>query len=1016
MGKIKVIKKSTLSGKTEADDYKIYPVTKTEAVFTDKEDVDAADSTTPQGANKTVKEILNSVRSKGWVNTARLKDKSVTTEKLADEAVTTDKVADKAITGKKIADKTIDGSKLADHSITKAALGGDALSELEDTTQALDDVVFHENENDSEVPIPTGETLESDLVLDTEDFQIDDKKVQLANRDNTLGMGYKILRPHHIVEDRPKVILTARSKAYYSGMLHVTFDNVQYHVELTENDDAATVMSKIYAVLNEALATDYLLTLEDNVITILKRDNTAIADCVIDNADTDADVHVENTTEHINIYSIGQSDFNRENTIYEVRYNFDLDNKEITIPANCSLNFRGGSFKNGRILGSGTTISSSKNEIFDKVLLDGSWNIDNLYINFFKNSSDNDWIVDSICNIINNEKSSISKLLFTKGEIYTFRSGFYFKNNIIIEGNDSTVIFTDCSYDYIGFQISKYARKNHPKGIEDFEKVSSGNVSASKNTNVINASTSNVNIGDIVIIANSEDNSFSPSRTYYKQGDMFKVTSVTTNSLEVSELLTEDYTGDSISLYKLNTVETIVRNITIKTESDESHTIIPLLIYGATNSLIYNVKALGSWNVNIGISLSYNCLIDSCFVDYDYTHDSKSVTSLRYGIVIGHSKFITASHNYLKSGRHGLAIGNGAYSDLYIVSRYIVVENNVIATYGYSHQRALDCHGNAEYIIFRNNTVFDGIDVAAKNSYVIGNIIQFGQYSSSGLTLMESNSFYVENNIFRNDVSDNAAIILSSANDYESGKIYIIGNHFETSHKGGFISCNPNTAKIVNIYKNYVVTNGAFLSLQNGASNTVNVYNNIILSQLITCNNNTVIDLTMVGNYVYFENNTIYIHSGSTVNILNNTFKYDWIGLRLYSADTERIDITANICNNRFYNTLVDSTHSHDVLYLRNVNKINFAENTIINDYDKTILYYIDNSVLIAKNNNYYGGTSNHTIANNGSIQEEFVGASYTSTTRPIPINVGYSIFDTTLNKPIYWTGTTWVDATGTEV
>jgi hypothetical protein len=30
--------------------------------------------------------------------------------------------------------------------------------------------------------------------------------------------------------------------------------------------------------------------------------------------------------------------------------------------------------------------------------------------------------------------------------------------------------------------------------------------------------------------------------------------------------------------------------------------------------------------------------------------------------------------------------------------------------------------------------------------------------------------------------------------------------------------------------------------------------------------------------------------------------------------------------------------------------------------------------------------------------------------------NVGYQYFDTTLNKPIYWTGTKWVDSNGVEV
>ena len=35
---------------------------------------------------------------------------------------------------------------------------------------------------------------------------------------------------------------------------------------------------------------------------------------------------------------------------------------------------------------------------------------------------------------------------------------------------------------------------------------------------------------------------------------------------------------------------------------------------------------------------------------------------------------------------------------------------------------------------------------------------------------------------------------------------------------------------------------------------------------------------------------------------------------------------------------------------------------------------------------------------------------------RPISIGIGYNYYDTTLNKPIWWTGSAWVDVTGTNV
>ena len=44
-----------------------------------------------------------------------------------------------------------------------------------------------------------------------------------------------------------------------------------------------------------------------------------------------------------------QNMINKSNTIYEIRYDFDLNGKEITIPEGCVLDFQGGNFSNGTL-------------------------------------------------------------------------------------------------------------------------------------------------------------------------------------------------------------------------------------------------------------------------------------------------------------------------------------------------------------------------------------------------------------------------------------------------------------------------------------------------------------------------------------------------------------------------------------------------------------------------------------------------------------------------------------------
>ena len=61
------------------------------------------------------------------------------------------------------------------------------------------------------------------------------------------------------------------------------------------------------------------------------------------------------------------------NTIYEIRYDFDLNGGEVTIPGGCVLDFQGGSLSNGSIVGANTTLKSEPITIFNNCNLSGNW-------------------------------------------------------------------------------------------------------------------------------------------------------------------------------------------------------------------------------------------------------------------------------------------------------------------------------------------------------------------------------------------------------------------------------------------------------------------------------------------------------------------------------------------------------------------------------------------------------------------------------------------------------------------
>ena len=63
----------------------------------------------------------------------------------------------------------------------------------------------------------------------------------------------------------------------------------------------------------------------------------------------------------------------KANTVYEIRYDFDLNGADITIPENCVLNFTGGSLSNGTIEFDNTKIESNTNvSIFKTITFKGN--------------------------------------------------------------------------------------------------------------------------------------------------------------------------------------------------------------------------------------------------------------------------------------------------------------------------------------------------------------------------------------------------------------------------------------------------------------------------------------------------------------------------------------------------------------------------------------------------------------------------------------------------------------------
>jgi hypothetical protein len=111
-----------------------------------------------------------------------------------------------------------------------------------------------------------------------------------------------------------------------------------------------------------------------------------------------------------------QEMISQPNTVYDIRYDFDLNGVEVIVPKNCVLNFVGGTLKNGKIKGQNTLIAGSLSEILDNVILTGSYNNISCGLNWWKVSDTIDY--DNSINIQCAFDSSINSIMVDK--VYGF--------------------------------------------------------------------------------------------------------------------------------------------------------------------------------------------------------------------------------------------------------------------------------------------------------------------------------------------------------------------------------------------------------------------------------------------------------------------------------------------------------------------------------------------------------------------------------------------------------------------
>lgn len=181
------------------------------------------------------------------------------------------------------------------------------------------------------------------------------------------GKGYKILRKNIQPINIAVTKIRIESVPLTDGTLSFIINGKETQVAISAITDNTTalVTQKVASALQESM-TEYEVSVDASLITLTRKYDGSITPSVFSASTTDVICIITDSIkkEYRNILT--PVVINQSNTIYEIRYDYDLNGATINLPQNCILKFCGGSLNNGKLNGDNSIIEASPVKIFGK--------------------------------------------------------------------------------------------------------------------------------------------------------------------------------------------------------------------------------------------------------------------------------------------------------------------------------------------------------------------------------------------------------------------------------------------------------------------------------------------------------------------------------------------------------------------------------------------------------------------------------------------------------------------------
>lgn len=233
--------------------------------------------------------------------------------------------------------------------------------------------------------------------------------------------------------------------------------------------------------------------------------------------------------------------------------------------------------------------------------------------------------------------------------------------------------------------------------------------------------------GNVAIIYNPTNSSWSTKQTYYRAGEFFKTQYVgSSTSLKLAGGLYAGYTAANVHVYKLTQNDVNISNLTVKGPNTGTMSCIKVQL--ATRVRMNNIRATGTDYTGILLDRCFDVVIDGATVTVPV-----QVATTKYGIAVGNSQHVRISKAHIQSTRHAVNVGGDDFTgsvpnrDIWIADSYLA---NDMAL---SSNPCCDVHGNSDGVYYVKNQIKGGGTFGGKNCHYWDNDFLDAVYSGGSL-------------------------------------------------------------------------------------------------------------------------------------------------------------------------------------------------------------------------------------------------------------------------------------------